>query len=122
MIDEIKKNTTEGVTEKFESNFTTTGRVERILSTAIVMNTYKQYFDYDRFMTCCGIQNMHFGGTLEDWKSVFDKTNALAEYDVNGQLKKYISRVGVILEKFIDTYQGNVDVDFWNKVYHFKGS
>jgi len=70
MIEAIKKNTTEGVTAKLECNFSTTERLQKIISTAIVMNTYKKYFEYERFATLCGISNVHFGGTLEDWKKV----------------------------------------------------
>jgi len=116
MIEAVKKNTTEGVTAKFECDFSTTGRVQRILSTAIVMNTYKQYFAYGRCIPLCGIQNVHFGGTLEDWKSLCKKIENLSEYDVNGKLKKYIQHVKYILEKFVETYEGTVDLDWWNKI------
>ena len=65
MIEEIKKNTTKGVTEMFECDFTTTGRIEKIISAGVIMNTYKKYFAFSRcIMTLCGIQNVHFGGTL----------------------------------------------------------
>jgi hypothetical protein len=122
MIDQIKKNTPEGVTAKFECDYSTTQRVQRIFSTAVVMNTYKQYFQYTACCGDCGIQNIHFGGTLEDWKRVQAKTEALVEYDVNGKLKSFVKNVTAILAKFIDTYQGNVDLDFWNKVVHDDGT
>ncbi len=64
MIAAIRKNTTEGVTDKLESNFSTTGRVERLLSIATIMNTYQKYFSYGRMIPLCGIQNVHFAGTL----------------------------------------------------------
>jgi hypothetical protein len=44
------------------------------------------------------------------------------EYDVNGKLKSFVKNVTAILAKFIDTYQGNVDLDFWNKVVHDDGT
>lgn len=116
MIDAIKKNTTKGVTEKFESNFSTTGRVEKLLSIATIMNTYQKYFSYRRCIPMCGIQNVHFGGTLEDWKNLRLKLEHLREYDVDGSLKNYVGKVGFILDKFIDTYQENIDLDFWNKI------
>ena len=68
MIIEIKKNTAEGVTAKFECDFSTTSRVERMLSTATIMNTYKKYFEFERIIPECGIRNVHLGGTLEDWQ------------------------------------------------------
>lgn len=47
---------------------------------------------------------MHFGGTLADWKSLLQKIYHLKEYDINGQMKAYVDRIAIILQKFIDTY------------------
>jgi len=41
------------------------------------MNTCQKFFSYGRMMTMCGIQNVHFGGTLDDWRSVLAKTQSL---------------------------------------------
>jgi methylase of polypeptide subunit release factors len=68
IIVQIKKNTKEGVTKMFECNFTSTGRVEKILSTSVIMETYKKYFDYERVIPECGIQKIHLGGELKDWQ------------------------------------------------------
>lgn len=84
------------------------------------MNTYQKYFSYGRCIPLCGIQNVHFGGNLEDWKNVLAKTQMLKDYDVDGVLKSYVGRISVILEKFIDTYNEKVDVDFWNKIMNFE--
>ncbi len=48
-------------------------------------------------MTKCGIQNVHFGGTLGDWEKILKKTNELKDYDVDGKLKEYIKNVSLIL-------------------------
>jgi len=57
-------------------------------------------------------------GTLEDWTRLRDKTAALAKYALAAGDKwaVYIDRVLVILDKFVDTYQGRVDVAFWNTI------
>jgi len=34
-------------------------------------------------------------------------------------MKRYVKNVSIILEQFIDTYQGKVDLKFWNKIVHF---
>lgn len=90
VILEIRKNTHKGITEKLECNFTSTGYFERVFSTAIVMNSFKKYFDYTRMGGECGIQNIHMAGTLDDWMKLKTKLRGLGEFDVNGQLKKYI--------------------------------
>lgn len=61
------------------------------------MNTYKQYFDYERCIPMCGIQKVHFGGTLKDWKSLKAKTEQLSIYDMDGRLKTYVRNVVKIL-------------------------
>jgi hypothetical protein len=54
------------------------------------MNTFKNYFEYERCIPDCGIKNVHFGGNLLDWKKVYEKLIQLAQYDINGKLKRYI--------------------------------
>jgi hypothetical protein len=68
VIREIKKNTVEGVVDKLECNFTTTGLFETMFSTALIMNACKKYFDYTREGGGCGVVNAHMAGTLEDWQ------------------------------------------------------
>lgn len=116
MIEAIRKNTSEGVTQKFESNFSTSGRIEKLMSIATVMNTFQKYFSYGRCIPMCGIQQVHFGGTLQDWQTLRLKLEHLREYDVDGRMKNYVSKVSTIIEQFIETYQERVDVEFWNKI------
>jgi hypothetical protein len=64
VIDQIKDKTVNGVTENLECDFSSTDKFSRFLSTAMVMNTFKKYFDYTNMMCVCGIQNIHMGGSL----------------------------------------------------------
>lgn len=116
MIEEIKINTTKDVTSKLECDFSTTSRIQKLLSTAVIMNTYKNYFEYDRCIPGCGIQKVHFGGTLKDWKWLKTKTEQLSSYDVNGLLKTYVKEVVKIIDEFIETYEERPNIDFWNRV------
>ena len=52
------------MTEKLECDFSSTSRFEKLFSTAIIMNSFKKYFDYERQGGGCGIQNIHMGGIL----------------------------------------------------------
>ena len=116
MIKEIEKSTKEGIVDTLKSNFTTTGRVESLLSIASVMDSFKKYFEYGRLIPCCGINNVHFMGTLGDWESLLDRTTKLEKYAVTPEWTNYIDGLKPILRQFIETYQEKVDVDFWNKV------
>jgi hypothetical protein len=67
VIVEIKKNTVEDVTSKLECDFSSTNKFSKFMSTAIIMNSFKTYFDYTNVMAGCGILKIHMAGRLEDW-------------------------------------------------------
>jgi hypothetical protein len=97
MMEQIEKNTVPKVTEKLSPSFSTTGQLEKIFAAAVAMNTFKKYFEYEGMGITCGITSVHFGGTLDDWKNIIKKLVALEEFDVNGQLKKYINGLVPVL-------------------------
>jgi len=116
MVGAIRKNTKNDIVDVLKADFTTTGEVETFLSVAAIMDSFKKYFSYGRCIPCCGIRNVHFMGDLGDWESLLDRTLKLEKYAVNEAWSNYLSNLKPILMKFIDTYNGKVDVDFWNQV------
>jgi hypothetical protein len=113
---EVAKNTNGDIVDLLHNDFSTTGLVERMISTACIMDSFKKYFSYGRCIPCCGIRNACFLGTGNDWDALFAKTDKLKTYDVDGTWARYICGVQDILRNLIATYHGNVDVDWWNKV------
>lgn len=118
MIAQIHKNTKDNIVDTLAANFTTTGRVEQLISIATIMDSFKNYFDYCRGIPMCGINNVLFMGQLDDWTKLRSKMLALQKYAIsdNDSWSKYITELIPIIDKFIETYNGNVDVDFWNKI------
>lgn len=57
------------------------------------MSSLKKYFSYGRMIMMCGLDNIYFAGTRDDWVKVQQKLNYLIKYDVDGVLKKYITHV-----------------------------
>ena len=108
------------------NNFSTTTKVESILSSACIMDTFKSYFEYDRCIPDCGIRNLFMKGKLEDWEQVKEKTRSLLKFMAKGQLQKeteftsYLTNLFPILNEFILTYQGQGRAEFWNKIMNFK--
>lgn len=84
------------------------------------MNFYKKYFEYERYIPLCGINNIHMAGTLQDWQQVLEKTKNLYQYDVDGRLKHYLRRLEPVLNHFIETYRGNVSKHFWDNIYQYR--
>ncbi|CAF1603820.1 unnamed protein product [Rotaria magnacalcarata] len=111
----IGKNVKGDVCRLLAANFTTTGRIESILSAACIMHTFKPYFDYSRMMCICGIRQVHFMGTLGDWQSLRSKTEQLQCFGDN-TFRTYVNGVLPIFDEFIQTYQGEVNKEFWIKV------
>jgi hypothetical protein len=115
---EIRKNVKNDVTDLLTSNFSTTTKIESLLSCAAIMDTFQKYFEYRCFMTLCGIRNVHFMGTLDDWNLLRQKTEKLKNFTTSNQdsFNVYIDGLLPIIDQFIQTYQGKVDAQFWNKV------
>ncbi len=61
MTKKIAENTKNDVCKLLTANFSTTNKVESIISTACIMNVFKPYFDYQR-SGICGIRRVHFMG------------------------------------------------------------
>lgn len=114
----IGQNVKHEITELLTSNFTTTTTVESLLSCVSIMDTFQKYFEYRCYMTRCGIRNVHFMGTLDDWKLLEHKTGELKKFGMFGEndFSSYIDGLLPIFDQFIQTYQGKIDNQFWNKV------
>jgi hypothetical protein len=115
---EMGKHIKHDIKQLLTSNFSTTTKIESLLSSIAIMDTFQKYFEYECYMTRCGIRNVHFMGTLDDWKLLHQKTKELKKFSMSGlnSFGSYIDGVLPILDQFIQTYQGKVDNEFWNKV------
>lgn len=120
MVEAIKENTVDGIVDTLKCDFTTTGRVESLISIASIMDSFKSYFSYGRMIPCCGIKAVRFMGFEEDWSQLLEKTKQLAKYDVDGTWAKYIDHMIPILNQFLNTYNEKVDTEFWDKVMNIR--
>ena len=120
-----------------EANFSTTGPVEKLVSYAVIMDTFKKYFTYNTvypkeeptvahtnsFKKDCSsfheIPGFRFMGKLIDWTSLIDKLKKLEFYtleELNDPFKLYIKNLVPILEKFVDALSNKIDSGFWKDV------
>jgi hypothetical protein len=95
-------------------HFTTTNDVSITASKASLMSALQSYYAY-RMEPMCGIPEIVMQGTLEDWQKLRDIVGQLANIPL--ELGRYFSRLDKIFAQFIRTYQGDVDVDFWSKIF-----
>ena len=80
------------------------------------MSSFKQYFSYGRMILGCGLNNIYFAGTRDDWVKVQNKLKNLEKYDIDGKLKYYVKHVEAILNNFIDTFDEKPDLKWWNTI------
>ena len=104
------------MTDLLSCNFSTTTPLYKLISTSVIMNGMKDYFEYSRSFCICGINNVYMAGVREDWVKLQEKLELLEQYDVDSELKKYISHVKVILNNFVKTFDGEPDVNWWNRI------
>ena len=116
MAVEIEKNTVTAVRSWLEPNFSTTTPNDRTVGRVVLMSAMKKFFDY-KMCLMCGIPNVTLEGTLEDWKDIRARTEKLKEYGLEDLGLILID----ILDQFIQSYQGNVDKDFWARICHREG-
>ncbi|MGE5655431.1 MAG: DUF4419 domain-containing protein [Actinomycetota bacterium] len=95
-----------------ECNFSTSTPITRTASHIVMMDAFQQYFDY-QCRCICGIPNITFLGTVEDWQSIRERVELMGEYD----FRWWTDRVLPICEEFINTAAGNPNQEFWKSIY-----
>lgn len=93
-------------------NFSTTGTLQRVSSEIVLMDAMSKYFDYS-VSTLCHIPIITLNGTVEDWEIIRDKVNS---FDAFG-LSWWTDYLKPVLDKFVETAKGNIDLDFWKSWY-----
>lgn len=95
-----------------ECNFSTTTPITQTASQVVMMDAFQKYFDYA--MGCvCGIPEMTLLGTVEDWQSICDRVQMMAEYDLDW----WTARLMPICREFVETASGRPSLEFWRCIY-----
>ena len=74
---------------------------------------FKQYFDPSCSLYLSRIPNITLLGTVNDWKTIRDRVNAIAQYN----LEWWTDRLLPICEGFIESAAGNPNLEFWQHIY-----
>lgn len=95
-------------------NFTTTDSTCKVAGNINIMCSMKNYFVYEIVFTC-GIPNIIMEGTLDDWKTIAENISILKKFK-GLNLNWWFNDLEVIINEFINTYQGNVNQKFWSNI------
>ncbi|MEK7953072.1 DUF4419 domain-containing protein [Luteolibacter soli] len=99
------------------SGFSTTGPIEKAASEIVLMAAMRHYFDYT-VVTRCGIPRITLLGTVEDWRMIRQRIEALAEFD----FEWWVRVLRPVLDEFVRSAEGNQDRQFWRSFYKFNDS
>jgi len=110
--DLIDENTTNGIRDWIEPNFSTTTSNDSLIARVALMGIAKHYFSYSLVLRC-GIPQVELMGTLADWQNLRNRVDRFSQFNEQPFLIWWHDILIPIIDKFIDSYNGNVDNDFW---------
>jgi len=116
-VEQIDKKTKNHIARVLEPKFSTTTPCSHTAGMISIMSAMKHYFDYRVFMCVCGFPSITIEGTVEDWESVKEKTQALSKYD----LEWWTSELIPIIDQFINARKGTPDYSFWLRMVRENG-
>jgi hypothetical protein len=114
MADTIQDNVKSDLVPWMTPTFTTTTHNDVMVANLAIMSTVREYFDM-KFELSCGLSQVTLEGTLEDWQKLYTKTMELHRFKIN-VIDEWCDLMLPILQEFINSYQGQVNTDFWQKI------
>ncbi|KAF5310061.1 hypothetical protein D9619_010584 [Psilocybe cf. subviscida] len=98
-------------------DFTTTTKHDSVISAVMMMSTLKAYFTY-RMLFGCGLPSVTLEGEKEDWMKLLRRIDRLHLF--GKEPEAWAAMLRPILTRFVNAFDGNPDVDFWNHVCHYR--
>jgi hypothetical protein len=98
------------------ADFSTTGPVERAASEVALLDSMQAFFSYE-LRTLCGIPSITLEGTVQDWQAISRRVQEFSRFD----LAWWIKPLKPILEQFVAAASGDVDREFWDSIYKWRG-
>ncbi|KAH9129566.1 hypothetical protein AeMF1_000382 [Aphanomyces euteiches] len=99
-------------------SFSTTTDNDKIVGSVVMMATMKKYFSF-RFKNACGLPNVTLLGTVEDWEDIRARVDKLADFGED--LIEWTCMLSGILDEFVLSAKGTVNVEFWKRICHHVG-
>lgn len=107
IFDDIKEEA-----EWMLGHFSTTSFFDNIFNSAIIMDAFKELYDY-KCSVSCGIRNLYMEGTLEDWYELRNKIDKLRIFN----LGEWVNHLLPVIDKFIEVFENKVDEKFWAQIF-----
>jgi len=121
MSSEIERNINDpAYVEAMSSDFLgTSTKTHKIIANIVLMSSVQEYFSYTGSILC-GIPKVDMQGSEADWMQLKTKVDNLKNYlrpviNEMGQ-SKWWGDIEEIVQKLLETYQGNPDVGWWQQI------
>ncbi len=118
LIDNLGASLKEQIGETYDqlmTDFSTTGPLERTVCAITILDAYEAYFEY--VVTCvCGIPSITLEGSVSDWRSLREKIEILAHFEMDW----WLSSLRPILDQFVRAADGDIDLEYWQNIYKLK--
>ena len=106
-------------TEAIQSDFSSSGPVQKIVNNIMLMYSFQKYFEYG-MMLGCGIPGVIMMGQEEDWKNMIEKLEKVEAIlqPIEEQLKlaDWFKSCKKVLQNLLDTFRGNPNNDWWARI------
>lgn len=101
-----------GTAEFLTRRFSTTGPDEQMVFRVALMETFKEYFEYEMVLIC-GIPEVTLEGTPDDYRDLKRRVEAMSKYG----LRFWTDQLLPICDQWIATAEGRPDVEFWKAIH-----
>ncbi|KAJ7062745.1 hypothetical protein C8F01DRAFT_1251559 [Mycena amicta] len=122
MVGEIEKNVVDPHLREWAlPGFTTTTEKDTTVASILLMATLKSYFEYVFCLISCGIPRVTLEGEKADWEQLLQRAEKLKEYTV--ETIAWYHLLVPVLSRFVKAFDepaADSNVDFWQKVAHFR--
>jgi len=122
---QIKSFIGEEIHATFTTPFSTSGPADVAAYEIALMSSMQHYFSYSMY-TMCGFPWIQLNGTLDDWKALRTRTEAVGKLMQASFSAIWIPVLLPVIDQFIEAYEGTVNKRFWSRmvkiVQHGRGS
>jgi len=114
--EQIKDNITNSELQSvIAGKFSTTTVTDQACHEIALMSAMKNYFSYKMY-TLCGIPQITLFGQQKDWEDLYNRTKSLGDYMLPSFSQQWLNCLLPVLQEFINTFKGNVNKEFWNRM------
>lgn len=101
--------------DQLMADFSTTGPLEKTVCAITILDAYEAYFEYVVYCIC-GIPSITLEGTVSDWRSLREKIEILAHFEMDW----WLSSLRPIVDHFVRAAEGDIDSEHWQNIYKLK--